>query len=555
VNIFSADSRSPQLQQLGEISFDVIVIGGGITGAGIALDATSRGLKVCLIEMQDFAAGTSSRSTKLIHGGLRYLKQFEFRLVSEVGREREIIHRNAPHIVKPERLLLPITKSGSPGKFLMRLGMRLYEFLTHVRKNERHRFLDLTALTLIEPLLKKSDLAGGILYYEYRTDDSRLTLSILKEAVCRGASAFNYLKAVAFTYDSGKVSGVTAEDQITNKLYKLKADHVINASGPWVDELDCLDDQSHGRKLQLTKGVHLVVDHNKLPVKQSVYLNAYDGRMIFVIPREGKTYIGTTDTFYTGNKNEPPVTDEDRGYLLKCVNDFFAGCSLSRSDVESSWAGIRPLISKPGKKPSEISRKDEIFEWDSGLITIAGGKLTGYRKMAQRVVDIVAARISGTENSVRSGREWVNRRKSRILQACNTHNIALPGSKNRSHGEFLQTAAAIGITQEQVNKLLGRHGSETEEIFRIASVLLNGKTASSLPLAVHAELIYAIDNEMCLTPCDFFMRRTGMLYFDIAAVREFAPAVIKVMTEKFNWDRSDENRYQKELEQAIVSAA
>ena len=214
LNSFSAKNRAALLQHLNQTTFDVVVIGGGITGAGIALDAASRGLKVVLLEMQDFAGGTSSRSTKLIHGGLRYLKQLEFKLVSEVGKEREIIHRNAPHLSIPEPMLLPITKNGSFGKFTTRLAMRVYEFLAGVKSEERHHSLSAIETIKQEPLLKKENLIGGVLYYEYRTDDARLTLSVLKEAVSRGALALSYIKVNGFTYEHGKINGVDAEDQL-----------------------------------------------------------------------------------------------------------------------------------------------------------------------------------------------------------------------------------------------------------------------------------------------------------------------------------------------------
>jgi glycerol-3-phosphate dehydrogenase len=546
LNSFSAKSRTALLQQLDEVSFDVLVIGGGITGAGIALDAASRGLKVGLIEMQDFAAGTSSRSTKLIHGGLRYLKQLEFKLVAEVGKEREIIHRNAPHLTRPDLMLLPITKNGSFGKFTTQLGMWVYEFLAGVKREERHRVLSAIDTTDKEPLLKKETLEGGILYYEYRTDDARLTISVLKEAVSRGALALSYLKATGFIYEQGKIKGVEAEDQLNKRLYKLHATYVVNASGPWVDELDSLDDKSHANKLQLTKGVHLVVDHQKLPVRQSVYFDTYDKRMMFVIPRDGKTYLGTTDTFYNGDKLNPLITDEDKAYVLKCINDYFAGHSLTLSDLESGWAGIRPLIMKPGKKPSEISRKDETFVWDSGLITIAGGKLTGYRKMAQRIVDLIAKKI-----------EIAGQKK---LPACSTDHILLSGGKLGSmhFPEFIKhkipAGITLGLSYEVAEKLLNRYGSETDMLYEIMKALKETESPNhDLPLWLRGEIVYAIEYEMCLTPSDFFIRRTGMLYFDIDSVKSYRTALINYMKGILQWDSTLTEYYDKELQQAILN--
>jgi glycerol-3-phosphate dehydrogenase len=545
VKTFSTKSRTELLHQLNRLSFDVLVIGGGITGSGIALDAASRGLNVILIEMQDFGAGTSSRSTKLIHGGLRYLKQFEFKLVGEVGKERQIIHRNAPHLVRPELMLLPIFKKGSLGKFSTRVAMWAYEFLTGMKSEERHQFLNVNKVGNREPLLNKEDLLGGILYYEYSTDDARLVISVLKEAVSRGARAINYLKVTGFIYEHGKIKGVKTEDQLDAGAYTIHAKYVINASGPWVDELDCLDNTAQGNKLQLTKGVHLVVDHQKLPVKQSVYFDTYDKRMIFVIPHGRKTYIGTTDTFYSGDKQDPLIAAEDKTYLLKCVNDYFKGCLLKLSDIESGWAGIRPLIKKNGKKPSEISRKDEIFNWKSGLITIAGGKLTGYRKMAQRVVDLVAEKIAIAEQ--------------RKLPVCSTHKVFLSGGNIgiQAFSLFLENKVkeglVLGLSEEESSALVRRYGSEIDALYTIIKELKEDPDPI-LPLSLRAELLYVINNEMCLSPSDFFIRRTGMLYFEIDSVEKYAVPLVTYMQGILKYDESLKARYDKEIQEAILNA-
>ena len=320
----------------------------------------------------------------------------------------------------------------------------------------------------------------------------------------------------------------------------------MNASGPWVDELDSLDNKTHGNKLQLTKGVHLVVDHQKLPIKQSVYFDTYDKRMMFVIPRDGKTYLGTTDTFYKEDKLNPLTTEEDRIYLLKCVNDYFS-CSLKLSDIESSWAGIRPLIKTAGKNPSEISRKDEIFEWESGLITIAGGKLTGYRKMAQRIVDLLAKKIAVAEQ--------------KKLPACSTHQILLSGGKidSESFSEFvkdkMRAGIALGLSPREAETLAHRYGSETDKLHTILNTLIKNEDATNrLPLSLRAELIYVIENEMCLTPTDFFIRRTGMLYFDMDSAKKHSADLISYMQQILKWDKTLAQRYTEELQEAVLNA-
>ena len=300
--------------------------------------------------------------------------------MAEVGRERKIVQGNAPHLTRPEHMLLPIVKNGSLNKFTARIAMNIYEWIAQVKKEEWHKVLNIEETILTEPSLNQDNLLGSILFYEYRTNDSRLTIEVLKEAVDRGAKAINYMKVLSFEHNNNKISAAICEDKITGKHYKINANYIINAGGPWVDDIDDLDEKNNKHKLHITKGIHLVVDWKKLPIKQSVYFDTYDKRMIFVIPRDGKTYMGTTDTFYEGNIVHPTITNEDRDYILKCVNDYFPKNRLNASDIESGWAGLRPLVNKPGKGPSEISRKDEIFESSSGLITIAGGKLTGYRK-------------------------------------------------------------------------------------------------------------------------------------------------------------------------------
>jgi glycerol-3-phosphate dehydrogenase len=543
LNRFSANSRQVLINELKEGNYDLLVIGGGITGAGIALDAASRGLSVCLLEMQDFAGGTSSRSTRLIHGGLRYLKQFEFKLVSEVSKERKIIFKNAPHLVKPELLLLPITTTGSFGKFMTRLGMRMYELLAGVKKQERHRFLNVAETAQLEPLLKKEGLLGSILYYEYRTDDARLTISVLKKAVGRGALALSYMKVTGFNYKGGKITGVKVHDQLGGDDYEVKAQLVVNASGPWVDELDTLDDKDQGNKLLVTKGVHLVFDGNRLPLKQAVYFDAPDKRMIFALPHRGKTYVGTTDTFYEGEKTDPAVTDDDKSYLLKCINGYFHKIELLSTDIESCWAGLRPLIRKAGKKPSEISRRDEMFVWKSGLISIAGGKLTGYRKMAQRVVDLVAKQISATGENVFS---------------CSTADIFLAGGETGPFPEFLNKkmpeALFIGLNKEESKFLITRYGSETDSILKIVSELKVKEPSHELPLLIRSELIYAVEKEMCLTPSDFFIRRTGMLYFDIDAVNKYKSPVVRYMQDLLGWSMSEKESYEKSLNRVLSGA-
>ncbi|MBK9328079.1 MAG: glycerol-3-phosphate dehydrogenase/oxidase [Sphingobacteriales bacterium] len=494
---FSARNRTRYIQQLQNDSFDLLVIGGGITGAGIALDAITRGLKVCLIEKSDFASGTSSRSTKLIHGGLRYLKQLEFGIVREVGQERAILYKNAPHIVIPERMLLPIVEGGSLGKYSTSLGLYVYDRLAGVEKEERRNMLSKEETLEKEPLLNQDILNGGGMYVEYRSDDARLTIEVMKSAVERGALCINYVSFESFTHNaSDKVAGASCKDMLSGKIFYIKSKKIINACGPWVDELRKKDKSLNKKRLHLTKGIHIVVPKGKLPIHQAVYFDVQDGRMIFAIPRGKKVYIGTTDTNYNADTNFPFATREDVKYVLDATNLMFPSVSLQLDDVESSWAGLRPLIHEEGKSPSDLSRKDEIFISDSGLISIAGGKLTGFRKMAERSVNVVCKQLKLEEG--------------RTFQPCITDKIVLSGGNLDKYPAEYARALQEDFKQfyvDDVYELVLKYGSNTQYV--LASAQTNFKNDLIL-----AEADYCLENELTMNAADFLIRRTGRLYFD-----------------------------------------
>ncbi|MFT5985184.1 MAG: glycerol kinase, partial [Planctomycetota bacterium] len=369
---FSVLNRRTQLKRIQKTKFDLIIIGGGVTGAGIALDAAARGMQVCLVEKNDFASGTSNKSTKLIHGGLRYLKQLEIGLVKESGRERAIVHSLAPHLVIPEKMLLPLTKDGNYGALMTSIGLKVYDVLANVEGDDRRKMLDKNETLEKEPLLTKDSLLGGGYYSEYRTDDARLTIELLKTAAAHGAEIINYCEMTDYVYsEKGKVKGVVCKDHNTNESFSIHSKRLVSAAGPWVDILRKKDGPLNHKHLYLTKGVHLVFPFEKLPVKQSIYFDTPDGRMIFAIPRGRVTYVGTTDTAYDSSLERVVTTKDDVDYLLDAINSTFEGITLTEKDIESSWAGLRPLIHEDDKAPSELSRKDEIFVSESGLISIA----------------------------------------------------------------------------------------------------------------------------------------------------------------------------------------
>lgn len=527
--------------------YDVVIIGGGITGAGIALDASQRGMKVALVEMQDFAQGTSSRSTKLVHGGLRYLKQAQIKVVAETGKERAIVYENGPHVTTPEWMLLPMHKGGTFGKFTTNLGLTAYDRLAGVKKYERKKMLSKKQTLNKEPLVKKDGLKGGGYYVEYRTDDARLTIEVMKRAEENGAEILNHTKSTDFIYDSkSKVRRIEVQDLLTGEMYEINAKKVINAAGPWVDEVRKKDYTRNNKQLRLTKGVHVVIDQSKFPLRQAVYFDTEkDGRMIFAIPREGKAYVGTTDTFYDNDKTKPLTTQEDRDYLIDAINYMFPDVNVKDEDIESTWAGVRPLILEDGKDPSEISRKDEIWEGKSGLLTIAGGKLTGYRHMALEIVDLLAKRLK---------QEY-----KLTFAECKTKHTPISGGDVGGSANFesfverkVEEGKAIGLQADVAKRLASKYGSNVDKLFNIAQIAQDKDL--NLPLELYVELVYSVQNEMVFKPTDFLIRRSGKLYFNINEVKQYKDAVVEELAKLLNYTQSQQNEFTKEINIAIEEA-
>ncbi len=535
---FSVLDRKTQIRRAQNEKHDLIVIGGGVTGAGIALDAASRGLKVCLVEKNDFASGTSNKSTKLIHGGLRYLKQMEIGLVKESGTERATVHQLAPHLVVPEKMLLPLIEGGTYGKFMASIGLKVYDFLANVEGDDKRKMLSAEETLVKEPLLNKEGLTGGGYYAEYRTDDARLTIELLKKAASFGASSINYCEMTSFNYDDeGKIRSLQCIDHNTKEVFTLKSRKFVSAAGPWVDLLREKDHSMNNKHLHLTKGVHLVFSRERFPLTQSIYFDVPDGRMIFAIPRGRATYVGTTDTNYSANLNRVVATKDDAIYLLDAVNHMFPTLSLTIDDIESNWAGLRPLIHEDGKDPSELSRKDEIFISKTGLISIAGGKLTGYRKMAHRVIDETLKTMS-------------SKRRNNFSKSY-TDQIPLTSMPLKDTGEV---AVYLNDITKQLQDLkledpyygwylVSTYGKQADIIIDKINYFLNDSIEERV---IRAELWYCVHHEMVNSLADFFVRRTGRLYFDIGSVHKYRSIVEEDLIKYLNWDEvrlQTENKY------------
>ncbi|WP_437440140.1 glycerol-3-phosphate dehydrogenase/oxidase [Polaribacter haliotis] len=391
-------------------------------------------------------------------------------------------------------------------------------------------------------------LNGAGYYAEYRTDDARLTLEVLKTALNYDAKIINYTTATEFIYENERVVGAKVKDTFSKANFNIKAKYVVNATGPWVDTLRQTNHSKTGKRLHLTKGVHLVVAHEKLPVKQSVYFDVPDGRMMFAIPRGRVTYFGTTDTNYQKDKDNVETSLVDATYLISAVNNMFPEINISLEDIQSSWAGLRPLIHEEGKSASELSRKDEIFVSDTELISIAGGKLTGYRKMAERIVDLVAKKYER-----RFDKEFENiKTKELVLSGGTFENF----EEVKSYIDAIHNRIAeVDFDENDAKYLVYNYGKQTDAILqKYDDLSLEMSEEGEKKKMIKAEVLFCIENEMTCTPTDFFMRRTGRLFFDKPSVELHKDYVLQLFKNTFSWDKKTTEFHQQELEEKLKIA-
>jgi glycerol-3-phosphate dehydrogenase len=374
--------------------FDVLVIGGGVTGAGIARDAARRGLHVLLVDRDDFASGTSSRSSRLIHGGLRYLEHAQFKLVFEASAERRRLLRLAPHLVRPLRFVWPVYRGARVPLWKVRAGVTLYDALAMFRNVHRHRPLSARATAAEEPALAREGLRGGVAYYDAATDDARLTLANVLDAERTGATVLNHVSVDDFVMDAGRVTGAHLVDRLTRQSTHVVARAVVNATGPWSDQVRRMEGAADGPHVRGSKGTHIMVPQERVGNEAALtLLSPTDGRVMFALPAGAFTVFGTTDTFTDASPDQVRPSEADVAYLLAAANFFFPAARLQRSDVVTAWAGIRPLVAATGDSPNSASREHAIHVTPAGVVTITGGKLTTFRIMAQQVVDVVGRRL------------------------------------------------------------------------------------------------------------------------------------------------------------------
>lgn len=519
---------------------DLLVIGGGITGCGVARDAVRRGLKVALIEQRDFAFGTSSRSSKLVHGGLRYLEQYEFSLVFEAVSERRILMDIAPHLVNPLGFLFPVYETSRKPLWMVNAGMWVYEGLSMFRSPKRHKSLKSAAeVKEEEPILSVTGMTGAPLYYDCSTDDARLTLENAMDAARLGAAVVSYARVVSFVKDAGRITGVVVEDGVTGELRTVRCSAVVNATGPWTDRTLAMSQGGGSPLLRPTKGVHIVVPREKVPVRNAVViLHPTDGRLLFAIPWGEHAYFGTTDTDFEGDPADVAATRSDVDYLLAAAAKYFPDNPLTHDDVISTWAGLRPLIAPPGEGVAEssVSREHHIAVGNDGLVTIAGGKLTTYRRMAEEVVEtaLKLLRLTGADLPK--------------LQPPATDTEPLPGAvgwpadddTKRVAGQI--TDASRGALQPDTAALFAHtYGIRGVDLARriagdpsLAARLVPGRPE------VLAQVDWAVDEEMAASVADILVRRTQLYFRDRDQGLAAAAVIADRMAARLGW--SDERK-------------
>lgn len=498
---------------LEEKEFDVLVIGAGITGCGIARDAAMRGLKTALVEAKDIASGTSSRSSKLIHGGLRYLLQGQLAIVREAANERRILRKIAPHLSLTNPMVILGKNKGAIKTY--RTGLWMYEKLGKVEKQEQHKVWKVPELQIREPTVNCVGLKGAVVYPEYLTDDSRLTLANARSAAAHGAVVVTRAEVKKIILEKNRAAGAIVQGTLAGeeRSAKVRARLVINAAGPWVDAIRRLEDDNSTDRLQLTKGIHLVIQHNRLPLNNTIVWNAPDKRILFAVPRGQFVYIGTTDTFYPEPDYLQTVTSDDVDYLLGSANSVFTCEPLAPKDVESVWSGLRPMLSAKGKKPSEVSRRDEVMVGPCGTLSIAGGKLTSFRAMAARMVDL-CEQLLGREKSGFSG----------------TATEPLPGGTlNLSVEALTSKVNGMGISAEESARIVMLYGDEALHIF-----------SDSHGPAVEAA--HAVNHEGALMLEDYWERRSSRATFDVDGGMASLEPAATAMAELLGWSDAERDR-------------
>jgi glycerol-3-phosphate dehydrogenase len=542
----SLGRRADQVERLRTELFDLVIVGGGITGAGIALDAATRGLRVALVEKYDFASGTSSRTTKLIHGGLRYLAQRWFRLTREALAERSVLQQLAPHLVEPIPFVYPIYNKRFE-VWRVNTGLWLYDLMAGLRRTKVHRRLSRDETLRRVPGLKAEGLRASFVYYDARTDDSRLVVEVLKAAVSYGAVVANYVAAETIAEDEFGLRGITARDLVSGEVFPVRGFKVVLATGIWLNELLSAGGWNQPR-VRPAKGVHLVVPRERLGSDMAVVFPTPDNRLMFVVPWQGQTLVGTTDTDYAGPLDAPRADDGDVSYILAVVNAAFPGLNLTPSDIISVMAGLRPLVDTGESTTANVSREDRVFEAPNGVVAIAGGKLTTYRRMGRKVVDLVVNRLRDEGRLRKKARsrtadvliggypERPRRRVGRLLRIPR-----LPRFARRRPATL--PIAPPSLTPETGRRLWRTYGANWQAIVDLVgeNPSLGTPVIPGLDI-LRAELVFAVRHEMAQTLLDILARRTHLAALDRNQARDVAAEVARLVGPELGWSEAEQKR-------------
>jgi glycerol-3-phosphate dehydrogenase len=515
-------TRAERLTRLRAEQFDVLIIGGGITGAGIARDAAMRGLRTALVEQDDFASGTSSRSSRLVHGGVRYLEHGHLHLVFESSRERRTLLRIAPHLVRPLRFTWPVYRGARVPLWKLGTGLFMYDALAAFRNVKSHRLLSPKEVAGDEPAVKRENLVGGASYYDASTDDARLTLANAIAAEELGAVVVNHARVVRMTREGARAVGAIVEEANEGEV-PVRAAVVVNAAGPWTDILRAMDGDVRTNAVRATKGVHIAVPRERLATHAALtLLSPVDGRVVFALPSTATTIVGTTDTPTEERPESVRASGEDIDYLLSAANFFFPAARLTPADVVAAWAGIRPLVASGfTRDPASASREHRIDRSPSGMISVSGGKLTTYRSMAAEVVD------------------HVERSLGKPRTRSKTHTAPLPGGDIPSFDEALRAAELEVGDAAVARRLVQAYGSRWRQVAALttAEPALARRIVRELPYLL-AEVVYAVEREMAMTLADVLVRRLHVA-FDVADHgRAAARVATAVLAGRLGWDNA-----------------
>ncbi len=523
--------RSASLKETASRAVDLLVIGGGIVGAGVARDAAMRGIRTILVDQSDLAFGTSSRSSRLIHGGIRYLEHGDLHLVFESLQERAILRRIAPHLVWPQPFIFPVHAGDRIRRWQLALAMWLYDVLALFRNVSAHQMLGKRSLLLREPAMRAVGLQGGARYFDAQCDDARLVIATARSAHEHGAVIRTYTSVTELTRSDGKVTGAVVRDVRTGQEATIRASLVLNATGPWADQVRRLEDSKAPRLLRLTKGTHAVVPRERVGNHEAItFTSPLDGRVMFVLPWGDWSYIGTTDSDTAESPDEVRASAEEVRYLLRSANSRFPNAHLVEEDVIATWAGLRPLIEDGAPGASAVSREYVIEDGPGGMITVAGGKLTTYRRMAAKAVDHVVKRLEAAGRG-----SWPDN--------AGTDREPLPGGESGNLESIRVLGLEAGFDVTTVEHLLRHHGTEAAGLFNLMRnhPELAERLQPDHP-AVGAEVIHAARKEFARTVADVLVRRLHLFFESRDQGAMAAAATARLMAQELHWNPAEEQQ-------------